>query len=268
MPNWVYNHVQVNGEPQQLEEFAKFIAIKPEYWSGGDLEWEPLKYLSFHSFVTLDPEHRDEYFETNGSSMVDGERVITGQGQFNWYQWNNNNWDTKWDACDEDVEVDYTEDYRLQSLTLRFNTAWSAPEPVFQAMCEKFPALTIDFEYEEEQGWGGEGKNDNGEYVQTKTWDIPNSHQDYLDRGNEESCSCYHYDDKADWYDDCPGKTPKAVYKVEVVMTFTVKADSEELAQTAVNADLSGYDPVDNTELVTKQYEPEYRVTELEEETV
>jgi hypothetical protein len=268
MPNWVYNSVQVAG-PNDLEEMERFITLissKPEFLNDDD--WESGKSFSYHSFITLDREHRDEYHETNGSK-ADGKGGFTrtGDTEFNWYNWNCSNWGVKWDAGSADLDI-YRDDQNRASVSVTFDSPWGAPIEVFHAICEQFPTLDIDFSYEEEQGWGAEAKNNNGVYTPTKEWDIPGSHQDYVDLDRVDSCYCSQTDDVDDWYDDCPGKTFDTVYEVKLVSTFTVKARSAEDAQQAVTNDLSGYDPIAGVELLTKQYEPEYVVTQLEGETV
>ena len=37
-----------------------------------------------------------------------------------------------------------------------------------------------------------------------REWDIPNSHSDYAERGNEDGCICAYDDDGDNWYEDCP----------------------------------------------------------------
>jgi Ferredoxin-like domain in Api92-like protein len=265
MPNWVYNSIGVAAPKDGVDELERFITListKPEFFPD-DEAWVPEESFSYHSFITLDPKHRDEYNETHGFSGGEA----TGNTKFNWYVWNNANWGVKWDASSAEVEVYRSPEYGT-SVNIHFESPWGAPTEVFMAICEQFPSLFIDFEYEEEQGWGGEAKNVNGVYTPTKEWDVPSSHSDYVERDREDSCNCCASDDVEDWYDDCPGKTFDTVYEVKLVSTFTVKARSEEDAQQAVINDLSGYDPIAGVELLTKQYEPEYVVTQLEGETV
>lgn len=49
-------------------------------------------------------------------------------GSLNWYGWNCDNWGTKWNAYD--VEV-------ISDETIKFETAWSAPRPVINALAKK-----------------------------------------------------------------------------------------------------------------------------------
>lgn len=51
-----------------------------------------------------------------------------------WYKWNTQNWGTKWNGYSTE---------RLDDTTIRFDTAWSHPEPVIRALSEKFPDAQI-----------------------------------------------------------------------------------------------------------------------------
>jgi hypothetical protein len=134
----------------------------------------------------------------------------TGDTEYNWYNFNNNKWGTKWDVAVSDDEKWAETEITGESSThisYRFNTAWSPPLPVIEELSVQHPELEITLEYEEEQGWGGEilwtkeGSSIINEY------DIPDSHQDYVDRDNEDGCRCACEEDEDEWYKDCPNKT-------------------------------------------------------------
>lgn len=57
----------------------------------------------------------------------------------NWYDWNITYWGTKWNAYDEYTIVDKT------SVTFVFNTAWSFPEPIANALSKFNFDLEIKF---------------------------------------------------------------------------------------------------------------------------
>jgi len=60
--------------------------------------------------------------------MVDMMRSYRICGSLNWHDWNRQNWGTKWNAYD--VEV-------VSSNIVEFQTAWSAPHPVIEALAKK-----------------------------------------------------------------------------------------------------------------------------------
>jgi len=197
MPNWVYTSINISGSPELVKLF-KEQAGKPhpsswdENTNSVEYETDP---ISFWNFIAPPAEavESGEYFGTNG--VVNGE--VVGKSANNWYEWNNENWDTKWDACDPSLDED-----RPTNLTYRFSTAWSPATPVFEAMVNQFPELNFDMMWEEEQGFGAELTSLGGELVITREWDIPNSHADY--EAQDKECWACESGDPDDLYDDCP----------------------------------------------------------------
>ena len=68
----------------------------------------------------------------------------TGITDQRWYDWRLKNWDTKWDAYD----VVITDDDPDQ-LEVTFNTAWSPPDAICEAMRELYPDLAVSWFYDE-----------------------------------------------------------------------------------------------------------------------
>ena len=87
-----------------------------------------------------------------------------------------------------------------------FQTAWSPPLPVIEALSLQHPELEITLRYEEEQGWGGEIYWDKTGSTIVEEWDIPESHSDYVKKDDVDGCVCSREEDTDEWYDDCPGK--------------------------------------------------------------
>ena len=62
-----------------------------------------------------------------------------------WYNWRCHNWGTKWDAYDLSVdECDLPHGFEVT-----FNTAWSPPEEVCNAIREQFDDLSMSWFYDE-----------------------------------------------------------------------------------------------------------------------
>ena len=81
----------------------------------------------------------------------------------NWYHWNIDNWGTKWGCYDQDIEGDQ----------INFTTAWgSISDELLDSI--GLHLQNFIFEYEEEQGWGGQIIYKNGELFQKEEYDIPN----------------------------------------------------------------------------------------------
>ena len=60
------------------------------------------------------------------------------------YAWCNQNWDTKWNACDVSINL-----YEEGVSRVYFNTAWSPPVNVIKKLAEQFPAVLFELYYEE-----------------------------------------------------------------------------------------------------------------------
>lgn len=63
-------------------------------------------------------------------------------GATDWYEWSISNWGTKWNAYESDV----SEDERV----VRFDTAWSHPFPVIEALSKKYPTHVLEVMYADE----------------------------------------------------------------------------------------------------------------------
>lgn len=76
-------------------------------------------------------------------AMVVAERET---GYTSWYKWSIDKWGTKWNSMHCRVESE-------EPFQIRFDTAWSAPVPVLQALSERYPNLHIHCASFDE-GWG------------------------------------------------------------------------------------------------------------------
>ena len=71
----------------------------------------------------------------------------------NWYEWCNENWGTKWNACDVDIARDET-----GTTEIRFDTAWSPPDGIMDAipgLISDLPGVSVLWKWAEEQGYYG-----------------------------------------------------------------------------------------------------------------
>ena len=67
-----------------------------------------------------------------------------GTNDDRWYHWCVENWGTKWDVSELDIE--YADD---EILELTFSTAWSPPEGIMQELRDKYPDLGFTCFYDE-----------------------------------------------------------------------------------------------------------------------
>ena len=238
MPNWVFNSVIVSGEKSELDKlvaqlnkpydtfYPEMNRTPKEDGSGFDVEWvdgvqhhsNPI--FAFWNVVSPDPADFEEYFAIEAKSKSEvplGDPnwwagIIANQSvSKHWYDWNNHHWDTKWDCSvkdgDEypDTRMEMTDD---GSVMYHFQTAWSPVHTIFERLAQMYPSLEFDYEYEEEQGWGGKAEWVDGELSNESQYDIPNSHADHIERDKE--CNCEVESDYPEyWYQDCPVDTAK-----------------------------------------------------------
>lgn len=71
--------------------------------------------------------------------------AINETGSASWYDWSIANWGTKWNA--------YSFSMLEDEQAFKFDTAWSPPVPVFEALAERFPNLGI-YCASFDEGWG------------------------------------------------------------------------------------------------------------------
>ena len=68
----------------------------------------------------------------------------TGHADDRWYDWRVHHWDTKWDAYDVEV-IDEDHD----CVEIQFNTAWSPPEAICEALREQYPDVSVSWFFDE-----------------------------------------------------------------------------------------------------------------------
>lgn len=171
MPNWVYNKITIRGNEKDLHAVSERLKPRDPKDQAGP--------ISFDSLIPR-PKDQDE----------------------DWYNWNVANWGSKWDACHAESQMTppSTTD-GLGTLVYTFDTAWSPPVGVIDKFIDEFKHLSMDYAYEEEQGWGGTLKTLGGKIVEQTEYDIPNSHREMLERSG--SCWCDNYNEPTAVFDDC-----------------------------------------------------------------
>ena len=113
-----------------------------------------------------DAQERFDQFDkkTQKNIMTLGKQAVSNYekyGVIDWYDFSNEKWGTKWNACDTYIEdLDYStikskEDLieqlnNLQNITLVFRTAWSFPIPWFNTFIEKYNDIETEVKYADE----------------------------------------------------------------------------------------------------------------------
>lgn len=149
MPNHVTNRIKITGDRESVLRFFNQAKV-------GDDEF------SFAGFIPTP----DDYIDGNCSHDHYNYRLGKKEGPDPyancWYSWNITNWGTKWGAYDVFVDKPFN---LLDALacdgivtgSVRFDTAWSPPVPVYEKIIELFPDCTLEFSFMDEdmQGSGG-----------------------------------------------------------------------------------------------------------------
>jgi hypothetical protein len=214
MPNWVYNGLTIEGNPEQVKSLIKQMN-KPFVYSIeplGDLSFgiKQRKYVnpifSFHNIysyidhgVTESEYHSQPPAKEPDSSFADFMKFESND----WYNFNNREWGTKWDvAVAEDAtysntnmeEAENGENYVVH---YNFETAWSRPLGAISKLSAQYPTLLFTLSYEEETGWGGEMEFLRGEVISESEYenmcrdcDSTDTVEFCEDCGNEICSSC------------------------------------------------------------------------------
>lgn len=160
MPNHETNYVTIIGTPKNIERFIAEAFVDYNEEEHGYNILVP-KLLIFDLVVPSPPNK-----EVGGCSGEHEEGVIC------WYTWNLEHWGTKWGAYSHTVFSHRTlkDKYGENKgevygrVDLVFDTAWSAPTPIFEAIENRWD-LTVHALTHDEGGFPDVEYGDPGEYM-------------------------------------------------------------------------------------------------------
>ena len=135
MPNWCWNHLEVMCTEEHVAELQKFVEKSTKATK--------------------------EQFSFEGT-LPRGDRE-------DWYDWSCDNWGTKWDACDPNIN-----ESEPQCFSVSFDTAWTPPIAWIQNIMDKYPNLEFSLEYDEPgMAYGGHliANSSSGRF-ENHHWDI------------------------------------------------------------------------------------------------
>lgn len=182
MPNWVFNTLEVKGNPETVKKLAEQLAqpYEDEYidYKGEKQKISRSERLSFWNIIK--PDDLDAYHKPMGNIQEEFAKD-------NWYLWNINHWGTKWEPSEVnggDISSDGT------TYAVWFDTAWSPPVPAITLLSEQYPDADIALHFKEEQGWGGTTKFKGGVATDTNSyewscWECDTEYQEFPDRTEE-----------------------------------------------------------------------------------
>jgi len=143
MPNWCYNRVRIDADPDQVKKLKEIHDIFENHSDPFN------QILPIPDFKNIPNEKGElpileQHKGKDGEIMFETYNFPDGKNDDRWYQWCSDNWDTKWEPDMHGIE--YEDD---SILAITFNTAWSPPEGVIAKLREKFPELTFQCFYDE-----------------------------------------------------------------------------------------------------------------------
>ena len=182
MPNWVENKLSYNGNEAEIKEMLKKIrydnatigtidfniiipmpkSLDIECGSRTDKGIEMVKnYLenlpaelkgkegTYEEVLEDLHNHSADISDDEEKKIWDiGITAVDNLYKYNaptWYEWCNDNWNTKWNACGYDENTDYSD-----SDFIWFQTAWSTPIPVIKKLSEMYPNIELTLEFADE----------------------------------------------------------------------------------------------------------------------
>lgn len=160
MPNWVYNSLVIEGDADILARIAQQLATpylaKHLDWQSNEIKDQMVE-QPFSYWNIIKPDNLDEYHDKPNGKQDHPDH---------WYAWNNRNWGVKWEASS--AEQHDTED---GSLCYTFESPWGIPNEALLTLSKQYPTVTLELEFEEENGWGGTIVYDNGNEEETEEYD-------------------------------------------------------------------------------------------------
>jgi hypothetical protein len=253
MPNWCFNGLTIEGNPEQVnklvEQMNQPYKQVHDSWNmeSGQMEKKlstyPNPVFAFHNIYNhIQDGVSEEVYLGQPPSDIPIEEAMQCKTN-DWYNWNVRNWGTKWDVAVGDNEA-YSDTYiegptpNGENLVVYYNfhTAWSPPYPAMEKLSAQYPKLLFTLSYEEETGWGGEAEFLRGKMISESTYENKCRDcdeidtLDYCDNDCGEICSSCNYLGEADL--DCVKEcqTHKVYLDEEHIPTYRKEALNNALS--------------------------------------
>lgn len=156
MPNWCFNYMNINVKNKSGKILAE--AFRPKYKEYNEyLKADELYAKPFQDLLPCPEDLQITATSGNGITAELDEKYKANTAKYgypNWYEWQINNWGTKWDAR----VTSYQESGEW--VNVNFETAWSPPVEFLRWFATQYPDVEFDNEYDEE-GMFFEGKTTN-----------------------------------------------------------------------------------------------------------
>lgn len=144
MPNWIQTEIELSGSEADIKsvidlirneqgdvDFSKIVPY-PKYWEC------PEKYFIKPTDIEVKQFGFSDKPRLHSSKFsID---VMEDYPYLDWYNWQVDNWGTKWNANDSYVISNY----------ISYQTAWCFSEPILKKLSELFPNVEFLFKYADE----------------------------------------------------------------------------------------------------------------------
>ena len=213
MPNWVYNGLTVEGNPESvkkmIEQLNQPFHVLHDNWDTETMQMKVVNTLYpnpiFAFWNIVKPTDLEAYIGQPKKSDLDvkdegwwADTMEIAKTDNSWYTWNMRNWGVKWDVAVShndkfsDTTIEEAENGENYVVHYNFNTAWGRPMTALLTLSEQYPDLLFTLSYEEATGWGGECELLRGKIISESMYDW-----------KCRECDFEAQDDEIDWCDDC-----------------------------------------------------------------
>ena len=135
MPNWVFNHLSLTGPKADLAK-AQSIVVNADGMCNTLLPYP-------QHFRDMDLAARAVWEAARAEGKTPDVIPVDGFNSGG-YEWCCANWGTKWDVRDATQKAS-----SRNRASFIFDTAWSPPVPIIEALSSKFPRLMVTLRYYE-----------------------------------------------------------------------------------------------------------------------
>jgi hypothetical protein len=146
MPNWCYQNLYVYGKTKS--DIDNFVNKAKEFQTEEG-------HIDLNSFYPTPQELVDtpSAFYGDKEKQAEQERIQARNkekyGYANWYDWNCENYGTKWGACRAELGEEFTTPTH-HTVDIRFESAWSPADGLIAKISALYPNLVFVLEFTEE----------------------------------------------------------------------------------------------------------------------
>jgi len=162
----------IEGPEENIDAFESFISKGEQAIDFNQFIPYPAKFKRLDDEAKSVVEKLEK--EAGDARLIDWSKVPKDGYNQGGYDWCITNWGTKWNASEPTVQRT-----SIGTMSAWFDTAWSPPLGVLQAMSVMFPALSFTLKYEEGgMGFAGNSTYKNGIEVEADQWDYTDEEEE------------------------------------------------------------------------------------------